>query len=137
MHKIQCMCLSCCWIALLWEGKCNLLCWHWWYYIQNGTKYTPLFHTLKSEYITHTSGMDLVIPHIYIFWNAIIELSQDTVKVTWHYEFFSNLIRNLSEKSLWGWGLELEAFNPLRTGDLKFYQSQGLSTFWGLFIFFN
>ncbi len=27
--------------------------------------------------------------------------------------------------------------NPLGTGDLKFYQSQGLSTFWGLFIFFN
>ncbi len=28
-------------------------------------------------------------------------------------------------------------FNPLGTGDLKFYQSPGLSTFWGLFIFFN
>ncbi len=28
-----------------------------------------------------------------------------------------------------------ETFNPLGTGDLKFYQSKGLSTFWGLFIF--
>ncbi len=27
------------------------------------------------------------------------------------------------------------ALNPLRTGNLKLYQSQGLSTFWGLFIF--
>ncbi len=25
--------------------------------------------------------------------------------------------------------------NPLGTGDLTFYQSQGLSTFWGVFIF--
>ncbi len=26
-------------------------------------------------------------------------------------------------------------YNPLAIEDLKFYQSQGLSTFWGLFIF--
>ncbi len=29
--------------------------------------------------------------------------------------------------------LRSDLFNPLGTGDLKFYQSQGLSTFWGLF----
>ncbi len=28
------------------------------------------------------------------------------------------------------------SFNPLGTGDLKFYQSQGLSTFWGPFLNF-
>ncbi len=28
---------------------------------------------------------------------------------------------------------QLWLFNPLGTGELKFYQSQGLSTFWGLF----
>ncbi len=29
------------------------------------------------------------------------------------------------------------AYSPLGTGDLKFYQFQGLSTLWGLSIFFN
>ncbi len=29
-----------------------------------------------------------------------------------------------------------EPFNPLGTVDLKFYQSQGLSTFWGFSILF-
>ncbi len=33
------------------------------------------------------------------------------------------------------WYVYTNLFNPLLTGDLKFYQSPGLSTFWGLFIF--